>query len=43
MGPRRAGRNAAVALKRLETEMSAILDSADTQKRFQAEGPTCCA
>jgi tripartite-type tricarboxylate transporter receptor subunit TctC len=28
----------AVALKRLETEMNAILDSADTQKRFQLEG-----
>jgi tripartite-type tricarboxylate transporter receptor subunit TctC len=28
----------AAALKRLETEMSALLDSAQTQKRFQAEG-----
>ena len=28
----------AAALKRLETEMSALLDSAETQKRFRAEG-----
>jgi tripartite-type tricarboxylate transporter receptor subunit TctC len=28
----------AAALKRLETEMNAILDSAETQKRFQLEG-----
>ena len=28
----------AAALKRLETEMNTILDSADTQKRFQLEG-----